>query len=33
MSMYTINVVALVTVLVNTVLLVAVWRDQRRRQK
>jgi hypothetical protein len=33
MSMYLINVAALVTVLVNTVLLVGIWRHQRRRQK
>ena len=32
MSMYLINIVALVTVLVNTVLLVAVWRHQRRQK-
>jgi hypothetical protein len=32
MSMYLVNIVALVTVLVNTVLLVAVWRHQRRQK-
>jgi hypothetical protein len=32
MSMYTINIVALVTVLLNTVLLVGVWRHQRRQK-
>jgi hypothetical protein len=32
MSMYLINVVALVTILLNTVLLVAVLRDQRRQK-
>jgi hypothetical protein len=32
MSMYLINVVALMTILVNTVLLIAVLRDQRRQK-
>jgi cytochrome c-type biogenesis protein CcmH/NrfG len=32
MSMYLINVVALVTILVNTVILVGVWRHQRRQK-
>jgi hypothetical protein len=32
MSMYLINVVALVTVLVNTVLLVGIWKQQRRQK-
>jgi len=32
MSMYLINIVALVTVLVNTVLLVGIWRNQRRQK-
>jgi hypothetical protein len=32
MSMYSINVAALVTILVNTVLLIAVLRDQRRQK-
>jgi cytochrome c-type biogenesis protein CcmH/NrfG len=32
MSMYLINVVALVTILVNTVILVGVWRYQRRQK-
>jgi hypothetical protein len=32
MSMYSINVAALVTILVNTVMLVGVWRHQRRQK-
>jgi hypothetical protein len=32
MSMYSINVAALVTILVNTVILVGVWRHQRRQK-
>jgi hypothetical protein len=32
MSMYLVNIVALVTVLVNTVLLVGIWKHQRRQK-
>jgi hypothetical protein len=32
MSMYLINVVALITILVNTVLMIGIWRQQRRQK-